>query len=110
MPKSLSGPAYGLRGVEGGEGVHRGVLLGVELLLGSAAEDVGVALVEAEADLTVDTLLGEVEGSCSKSEFVVDGPRSGENSRWRKARSGEKYMPLYRSSAGDEFSMISIKK
>lgn len=45
---------YGLGRVEGGKGIHRGVLLGVQLLLGSAAQDVGVALVQPEANLTID--------------------------------------------------------
>lgn len=47
---------YRLGGVKGGERVHRRIFLGVELLLGSAAQDVGVALVESEANLAVDLL------------------------------------------------------
>lgn len=52
---------YRLGGVKGGERVHRRIFLGVELLLGSAAQDVGVALVESEANLAVDLLsLGQI--------------------------------------------------
>lgn len=45
---------YGLRGVESGERIHGGVLLRVQLLLGSAAQNIGVALVQAEAHLAVN--------------------------------------------------------
>jgi hypothetical protein len=82
--------AHRLGGVKGGEGVHGGVLLGVELLGGGAAQDVGGALVEAEADLAVDALLGEVETGWEGLVWsLLDGKGVG-GSRCRKARSGEK--------------------
>ena len=47
----------GVGGLKVLEGVHGGLLFGVELLsAGGATEDVDVALVAAEADLTVYTL------------------------------------------------------
>lgn len=46
--------AYCLRGVKGGKRVHGSILLRVELLLRSAAKNVGIALVQAEADLAVN--------------------------------------------------------
>lgn len=60
-PDALDGnEARGVHGAEVVEGVHRGLLLRVELLgLRAAAEDVGVALVQGEADLAVDAALRE---------------------------------------------------
>lgn len=61
VPDGRDGDEAGsVGGLEVLQGVHGGLLLGVELLgLAGAAEDVGVALVEAQADLTVDTLVEE---------------------------------------------------
>lgn len=59
IPDSLDGnEAGGVGGLKVVQGVHGGLLLGVELLgAGRATEDVDVALVAAETDLTVDALL-----------------------------------------------------
>lgn len=58
IPDSLDGnEAGGVGGLKVVQGVHGGLLLGVELLgAGRATEDVDVALVAAETDLTVDAL------------------------------------------------------
>lgn len=40
--------------IKGGQGIHGRVLLGVQLLLRSAAQDGDVTLVQAEANLAVD--------------------------------------------------------
>jgi hypothetical protein len=46
--------AYRLGGVESVERVHGGIFLGIQLLLGTAAQNVGIAFVEAEANLAVN--------------------------------------------------------
>ena len=62
IPDSLDGnETGGVGGLKVVQGVHGGLLLGVELLgAGGATEDVDVALVAAETDLTVDALLSLV--------------------------------------------------
>lgn len=85
---------YRVRGIEARERVHGGVLLRVQDLLGGAAQAVGVALVQAEADLAVDALLGVLKARCLKSVFRCNGVFLGRHLRCRNSLSGEMYMPL----------------
>lgn len=62
---------YGLGRVESGEGIHGRVLLRVELLLGSAAQDVGVALVQTEANLAINL---ETVRSCESDSIGNSWP------------------------------------
>ena len=58
QPDGLDGnEASGVSGLEVLQGVHRGLLGGVELLgAAGATKDVSVTLVQADADLAVDAL------------------------------------------------------